>query len=119
VVWKLGVCLVIGYILIGICMIFDSKRPSLDWRSAQWLLPYLIGMGIISWLGQFPLKGHGGAPPINTFHIPSWWDYLIVAAFSLVIYFWAVATRLPREQMQERVARQAGQDDLPDTGLHH
>jgi amino acid transporter len=119
VVWKLGVCLVIGYILIGIAMIFDDKRPKLDWWSAQWLLPYLIGMGIISWLGQFPLKGDGGAPPINTFHIPSWWDYLIVAVFSLVIYFWAMATRLPREQMQERVAAQAGQDDLPDTGLHH
>jgi len=119
VVWKLGVCLVIGYILIGICMIFDRQRPPLDWKPAQWLLPYLIGMGIISWLGQFPLKGDGGAPPINTFHIPSWWDYLIVAAFSLVIYFWAMAARLPREQMQERVARQTRQDDLPDTGLHH
>ena len=119
VVWKLGVCLVIGYILIGICMIFDQQRPSLDWRSAQWLLPYLIGMGIISWLGQFPLKGDGGAPPINTFHIPSWWDYLIVAAFSLVIYYWAVATRLSREDMLERVSRQSGVDDLPDTGLHH
>jgi hypothetical protein len=30
-----------------------------------------------------------------------------------------MAARLPREQMQERVARQTGQDDLPDTGLHH
>ena len=119
VVWKLGVCLVIGYILIGIAMAFDPRRPSLDWKSAQWLLPYLLGMGIISWLGQFPLKGAGGAPPINTFHIPSWWDYLIVAAFSLVIYFWAIATRLPREQMMERVAEQSGVEDLPDTGLHH
>jgi ABC-type dipeptide/oligopeptide/nickel transport system permease component len=100
-------------------MAFDRERPPLDWKPAQWLLPYLIGMGIISWLGQFPLKGDGGAPPINTFHIPSWWDYLIVAAFSLVIYFWAMAARLPREQMQERVARQTRQDDLPDTGLHH
>ena len=59
VVWKLGVCLVIGYILIGISMAFDPQRPPLQWKSAQWLLPYLIGMGIISWLGQYPLKGDG------------------------------------------------------------
>jgi amino acid transporter len=119
VVWKLGVCLVIGYILIGICMVFDQQRPPLEWKSAYWLLPYLIGLGIISWQGQFPLKGSGGAPPNNTFHIPFWWDMLIVAAFSLVIYYWAIFTALPREETLALIARQSGQDDLPDTGLHH
>ncbi len=119
VVWKLGVCLVIGYIIVGVCMVFDQQRPPLQWKSAYWLLPYLIGLGIISWLGQYPLKGHGGAPPINTFRIPFWWDMLIVAAFSLVIYYWAIFTALPREETLELIARQSGQDDLPDTGLHH
>ena len=119
VVWKLGVVLVIGYVLIGISMAFDPKRPPLEWKSAQWLLPYLIGMGIISWLGQYPLKGDGGAPPINTFHIPFWWDILIVAAFSLAIYYWAMYTGLTREETLELVARQSGVEDLPDTGLHH
>jgi hypothetical protein len=42
-----------------------------------------------------------------------------VAVFSLVICFWAMAARPPCEQMLERVARQSGQDELPDTGLHH
>jgi amino acid transporter len=119
VVWKLGVCLVIGYILIGICMAFDPQRPPLQFRSAQWLLPYLIGIGIISWLGQYPLKGDGGKPPINTFHIPFWWDMLIVAAFSLAIYYWAMFTGLPREETLELIARQSGVEELPDTGLHH
>src|SRR6516225_2854139 len=53
VIWKLGLVLVIGYILIGISMAMDSKRPPLDWKSAQWLPVYLVGMGIISWQGQF------------------------------------------------------------------
>jgi amino acid transporter len=118
-VWKLGVCVVIGYVLIGICMAFDKERPPLEWKSAYWLLPYLIGMGIISWLGQYPLKGTGGAPPINTFRIPFWWDMLIVAAFSLVIYYWAIFTALPREETLALIARQSGQQELPDTGLHH
>ena len=34
VIWKLGVCLVIGYVLIAICMVFDPERPPLDWKSA-------------------------------------------------------------------------------------
>jgi amino acid transporter len=119
VVWKLGVCLVIGYIIVGVCMVFDQQRPPLQWKSATWLLPYLIGLGIISWLGQYPLKGDGGAPPINTFRIPFWWDILVVAAFSLVIYYWAIHTSLSREETLELVAAQSGVEDLPDTGLHH
>jgi amino acid transporter len=103
--WKLGICIAIGYALISIAMFFDNERPPLEWKSAQWLPVYLIGMGIISWQGQFG--------PDNTGRIPLWWDIIIVAAFSLVIYFWAMATRLPREEMLMLVQRQAGEHDAP------
>jgi amino acid transporter len=105
-IWKLGVVLVIGYVVIGISMAFDQNRPPLDWRSAQWLPVYLIGMGIISWQGQF--SGGATAPPVNTGHIPFWWDMLIVIAFSVAIYFWAMYSRLPREEMMNLVSRQHG-----------
>ena len=95
--------LIIGYVLIGICMAFDKKRPPLDWKSAQWLPVYLIGMGIISWQGQ--LRRRRERTPAD---IPFWWDMLIVAVFSLVIYYWAMATRLPREEMLNLVERQSG-----------
>jgi amino acid transporter len=109
-IWKLGVCIVIGYVLIGICMAFDSQRPPLDWKSAQWLPFYLIGMGIISWQGQF--SGGAVAAPVNTANIPFWWDMLTVAVFSLIIYYWAMATRLPTEEMLELVSRQSGPADM-------
>jgi amino acid transporter len=99
IVWKLGIVLVIGYVLIGIWMIYDKDRPPMDWKSASWLPVYLIGMGIISWQGQFG--------PDNTFRIPFWWDMLIVALFSLVIYYWAQAVRAPREEVLELVRRQS------------
>ena len=105
VLWKLGVALVIGYVLIGIAMAFDKERPPLNWKSAQWLPVYLIGMGIISWQGQF--SGGAVKAPINTNHIPFGWDMLVVAAFALVIYYWARAVRLPREEMLALVERQA------------
>ena len=104
-IWKLGVVLVIGYILIGVFMAFDSERPPLDWKSAQWLPVYLLGMGVISWQGQF--SGGAVAAPVNTNRIPFWWDMVIVAVFSLVIYYWAQATKLPREEMLNLVERQA------------
>ena len=46
-VWKLGLVIVIGYVLIAICMAFDENRPPLDWKSAQAdraVLPDRIGI---------------------------------------------------------------------------
>ncbi|MFI5066086.1 MAG: APC family permease [Streptosporangiales bacterium] len=107
VLWKLAIAIVIGYVLIGTFMAFDPKRPPLDWKSAQWLPVYLIGMGIISWQGQF--SGGAVKPPLNTGHIPFWWDMAVVAVFSLVIYFWAQATKLSRAEMLNLVGRQAAE----------
>jgi amino acid transporter len=109
VIWKLAICLIIGYILIGVSMAYDKQRPPLDWKSAQWLPPYLIGMGIISWLGQYSGAPSSPAPlpPTNSGLIPFWWDMLVVALFSLAIYFWAMAARLPRDEMLDLVGRQA------------
>jgi amino acid transporter len=116
VIWKLAVVLVVGYVLIGASMAFDKQRPPLDWRSAQWLPVYLIGMGIISWLGQY--SGGAVKPPVNTNTIPFWWDMVVVAAFSLVIFYWAMATRLPREEMLNLVNRQAAAPAEPATPGH-
>ena len=108
VVWKLGIVLIVGYILMGISMAFDKQRPPLEWKSAVWLPVWLVGLGLVSWQGQYG--------PGNTGNIPFWWDMLIVAVFSVAIFYWAMATRLPREEMLNLVGRQAGEE--PDPALH-
>jgi amino acid transporter len=108
--WKLSIVLVIGYVLIGIMMAFDKQRPPLDWKSAVWLPVWLIGLLIISWQGQYG--------PGNTGNIPFWWDMLIVAAFSVVIYFWAMRTKVSREEMLALVERQGAHYDEPDVPRH-
>jgi len=119
VIWKLGVVLVIGYLLIGISMALDPQRPPLDWRSAIWLPVWLIGLGIISWQGQYSgTSDKHPLPPTNTFHIGFWWDILVVAAFSVAIYYWAMATKLPREEMQLLVSKQGGEEELPPAPHH-
>jgi len=119
VIWKLGVVLIIGYVIIGICMAFDPQRPPLDWKSAIWLPAWLIGMGIISWQGQY--SGSGDAhplPPTNTGHIGFLWDMLIVAAFSVAIYLWAMRTKLPRDEMLLLVNKQGGESEIPPAPRH-
>jgi amino acid transporter len=113
VIWKLGVVLVIGYVIIGVAMALDPQRPPLDWRSAQWLPVYLIGMGIISWQGQY--SGGAVSAPVNTSNISFGLDFVVVAAFSLVIYYWAMATKLPRAEVLNLVERQVehGAADMP------
>ena len=116
-VWKLGIVLVIGYVLMGVMMAFDPKRPPLQWRSALWLPVWLIGMGIISWQGQY--SGGAVAAPLNTGRIGFWWDILITAAFSVAIYYWAMYSRLPREEMLSLVNAQAEAGDDPMSDIHH
>ena len=117
VIWKLGIVLIIGYVIMGIFMAFDPQRPPLEWRSAIWLPVWLIGMGIISWQGQYSGAASSDKhpqPPTNTFNIPFWWDILIVIAFSVAIYFWAMRTKLSRQDMLALVNKQGGgEEELP------
>jgi amino acid transporter len=117
VVWKLGVVLVIGYVVLGTSMAFDKQRPPLDWKNALWLPAWLIGLGIISWQGQY--SGGAVAAPLNTNNIPFWWDMVVVAGFSIIIYYWAMRTKLTRAEMLNLVNRQSGEQELPDSGVHH
>jgi amino acid transporter len=111
VVWKLGVVLVIGYIIMASFRFSKKLRPPLEAKHAIWIPVWLIGLGIISWQGQFA----GGAvkPPLNTGNIPFWWDIVVVAVFSLAIYYWAMYSRLPREKMLELVEEQAHEPAPP------
>jgi hypothetical protein len=43
---------------------------------------------------------------------------LIVAVFGLIIYYWAMVTRLPREEMLDLVGRQASHGEEPEVPRH-
>jgi amino acid transporter len=93
--WKLGVAILIGYAILAINRVFglNEHKPMLDWRAASWLPVYLVGMGVIVYLSSF---GPRDDPPL-----PFGWDMVAVAVFSLVIYYWAIAVSLQREQIEE------------------
>jgi hypothetical protein len=122
VIWKLGIVLILGYLIMGIFMAFDPQRPPLDWKSAVWLPVWLIGLGIISWQGQYSGAASSDKhpqPPTNTFNLPFWWDMLVVIAFSVAIYLWAMRAKLPRNEMLLLVNKQAEHRDEPGADIHH
>ena len=94
-VWKLGIAILIGYVILVVsrALHLNDKKTHLKWRSASWLPVYLVGMGLISYLSTFGGRGD----------IPLWWDLVVVAGFSLAIYYWALAVALPADEIEEMI----------------
>ncbi|MFJ8855439.1 amino acid permease [Streptomyces sp. NPDC102437] len=104
--WRLGLAIVLGYLLLGgsALLRLNPRVPHLDWRSAQWLPVYLVGLGLISWQGGYCSGGPASKVSCGaTGVIPLWWDVAITAVFSLLIYSWAQAVRLPDVASQEYI----------------
>jgi amino acid transporter len=102
-IWKLYAAMAIVYLLILMHFSDNPHAPKINWRSSAWLGAYLVGMLLISWFGQFG--------PENTGRLPFWWDILVVAAFSLGIYYWAMASSQTRPEMEAAIAAQSGGAD--------
>jgi amino acid transporter len=104
------------FILLGFVVFFVYQRVAppgrklrIDWRPAAWIPPWLIGLGVISYLGQFPSSAPKSGWAFQLVlqakqTIPFWWDLVIVAAFSLVIYYTAARLAEPQEYVAQAVA---------------
>lgn len=106
-IFWLYVLIAIGFIAFALYQLRlpRDRRTIIDWPAAQWILPWFVGLIIISWLGQYD-----GTPPtvfgvtlLATHHIPSWWDLAVIAVFSLAIYYWAVRCTMSRAKVHQAV----------------
>jgi amino acid transporter len=116
VVWKLMLAIFVGFVILALHQVFRPSvtRPPLDWRTAYWLLPYLGGLTLISFVGAADFGGRG--------IFPFGWDALVVTVFSVAIYVLAVALRLPAEDAQRYIAElsadaEAEEEELGELGL--
>jgi amino acid transporter len=119
VVWKLLVAIAIGFVLLGVSFATTppAERPRLEWRNAAWLLPFMIGLGVISYLSSFDTKNKSSFLGLNgpTGTLPFGWDVLVMAVFGLAIYALAIRLRLPRTAVDEHVGdmtQEAEEEDI-------
>ena len=106
-VFWLYVFIVVGFAIFGIyqAAIPAQRRTVIEWRSAYWIIPWLAGLGIISWQGQYTssVTTVFGITLDPTLNIGQWWDLGLMAVFSLAIYYWAARSGMPRQKVQEAV----------------
>lgn len=91
--WKLMAAIILGIVLFTcIRLILQHGRPHdhLEMRAAVWIVLWLVGMTVISYVGSF---GHDSVPVASLNLLPFGWDAVVVSAFSVVIFVLAYLFR--------------------------
>ena len=101
---KLLAGIFVGRVLFEVTLALTKveDRPHIDWRAASWIWPWLVGDLIVGYLGQY---GNWGDLKV----IPDGWDALVVAVFSLVIFYFAVSVAMSTEDVVATVESQASE----------
>ena len=98
--WKFFVIIVFGYVLMAIFAATGQLKYKMDWKAgASWVLPWLAGIALISFLGDYD----GGQGVIKGLLM----GFAVNAVWSVVIFFIAVRMRLPGSRVREII------DELP------
>lgn len=85
---KLALAMLIGLVFFLFAIMRGKLSSSLGLNAIRWIIPYLTGLVMISYLGSF-----GG-----TGFIPFGWDFVVIGIFSLIILYLAVKHRLFHEE---------------------
>jgi amino acid transporter len=103
--YKLLIAVAIGFVLLAVSSATRPKeeRPDLDWTPGAWLVPWLLGLGVISYLSSFA----GGQDTLK-FGV----DMIVCGVFSLGVYVAALRLKLSAEDARdhfEQTAEEAGE----------
>ena len=98
--WKLVLAVVAGLALFSRGAFLRRTAAHLTLRNAAWIGPWLGGHVLIGWLGRY-----GGGMNV----LPPWVDIAVVAVFSLIIYYDAIALGLSAADCAREVAKDARQ----------
>ena len=98
--WKLAAAMVVGLVMFAIGAVRGNTGAQRSLKNATWMFPWLGGQVLLGWIGRY-----GGGRNL----LPNWIDIVVVLAFSLVIFYWAVAQSLTAEKAALEVAKDAHQ----------
>ena len=132
---KIDAAVVFFLILYMIARRVDPNQEKLNFRAGAWAIPWVIGLTLFSIFGGSYVGGISSGPHNTgsgggyaTFlgaklhaHLPFWWDLGGIAVFALIVFYFAVNSRLGPERVlahAEEAAADAHQEDL-DLGVGH
>jgi len=98
--WKLVCAMGLGVLLFAIGALRAGTTSDSKIGHAIWMAPWMLGHIV---LGKFGRYGGG------TNAMPNWVDIGVVVVFSLVIFYWAVATTMSERDTAVAVAKDAHQ----------
>jgi amino acid transporter len=101
--WKLFATVALGFVLF-FGYHFGRRRPGPPADllcGATWVLPWLGGLCLISYLGDYPEKSKDAG---NVAAISFGWGFLVVLALSALVYVLGLRYRLPRPRVEEQIA---------------
>lgn len=107
--WKLLLAVLLGYVVLVLHYMFSdrSKIPPLQMRSGWWMLLWMGGLAVLSWLGHY---GEGSLDVLGF-----GWGELAVLVLTVIVFFVAVTRRLSPQEVVDNVRRTHMAD--PDDGL--
>jgi amino acid transporter len=99
--WKLFVAVLLGFVLLGVFHLTGKgDMPPMDWRAgASWVVPWLAGQCLISYLGDYPDPAAG-----NRQLFGFGWGFVVVLVFTAIIYAIAMRSRLTRDRIEAHIA---------------
>ncbi len=106
-IWRLGICLAVGLVLF-LLHARSHMADGLDTKEAIWLVPYLLGIAVVSYLGAF------GGMDVLPFGV----DMAVLAVLSVGIFAYAISSRLSQEKFdvymnEEQVMEKLSMDTPP------
>jgi amino acid transporter len=112
--WKLMVAVLIGFVLLGIFTLAGQVHlPDMAFTSgAVWVLPWLIGLTAISYLGSFPEPGAG-----NRGVLGFEWSAVLIGLLSVAVYVLAYRFRLSPEEAARHIADAEEEADVTEEQL--
>jgi amino acid transporter len=112
-VWKLMVAVLIGFALLAVYVLTGRlSARELDVRAGAWVFPWLVGLTVISFIGNYPEPAAGNLNDLN---------FVLSAALLLVlsvgVYVMAYRFRLTPEAAQANIDKTVQEATVEDEAL--
>ncbi|MDL9978361.1 APC family permease [Microbacterium sp. ASV49] len=114
VTWELAIGVAVGQVIFIVAGLFRHHRADLStarWSSAIWIWLWMAGLIVIGYFGNYGGKGM----------IPGDWDIVVVAVFSLAVFYYAVNTGQHTANIKlavaQDLAKDAGVELAPQPGI--